>query len=335
MYLFENLSNKDLYNILYDLDIEIAYYIDMKFKNKKVFCTGYEEGENYVEIRDKNYNYSDVEFSKIDLVKKYNFKIEPPLNKFLFFLDYFDNKGMDYIKMEEEDGIISYMNMDRIKNDIDPFNNRYRQNIRIGRFIKKIIPKLSQPAIENTVNKYLAFISIIKKRYDNIRIVKGKEITKWYLESSYNTRHKGTLGNSCMRHEEFQKVLKFYSKNEDSVRLVIYVNDKNKLLARSLLWKTNKGIYLDRIYSEDDYQKYFLIKMADKNGWMNYYKDKSKKMKVVLKEWKFSKYPDEEDYPYLDTFKYLIIKGKNSGTVYNEEPNNLRYDIDFILLENA
>ena len=103
-------------------------------------------------------------------------------------------------------------------------NSVYKQNrskSKIGRFITKVFGgkfiASGKPGqdVETFVN---LFKSLRKKGV--LQEVNGEDLRHWYLGDNYVSGG-GKLNNSCMRYEEAQEYIKFYSKNKDVVSLLI------------------------------------------------------------------------------------------------------------------
>ena len=117
-----------------------------------------------------------------------------------------------------------------------------------------------------------------------------------------------------MKYERCQRYLDIYCYNDDVCSLLILkdVDDKSKIIGRALIWETNIGQFMDRIYYIKDSDSNLFAKYAKDNNIHfktspNYNKDQ--KITVQLKNFKF-KY-----YPYMDTFKYLDLNGELSNIV--------------------
>ncbi len=189
------------------------------------------------------------------------------------------------------------------------FWKRGRTEITIGRWVRRIVTdvyksSISDADVEKFVNQY-------KSTFDgedtNLEIVKGDEITKWYLESNYEII-RGQLGNSCMRYARCQDFFDIYTKNPEVCQLLIMKSDKNpdKIVGRALLWNLKNGEkYQDRIYTILDSDKEIFNDWAEKNGYKTYDSSYSN-LEVQLGEHKYEK------FPYMDTFvsysptKYLL-----------------------------
>lgn len=212
---------------------------------------------------------------------------------------------------------------DSLSNGPGIFKNG-RSQIKIGKFVNKILGNYTDSKVEEFVNM---FKSTEKSPDEEIKIVSGKEILKWYTSDNYfNTS--GTLGNSCMT-DKFE-VLGMYVKNPDVCKLLI-ITSHGKLIARALVWKidtidfgdkdpgTKPTYFMDRGYYNSDHLINKLRRYATEEGWCyrttianknsvhTVYKGivyNDIKMTVKLKPENY-KY-----YPYLDTLRrYEPSKG--------------------------
>lgn len=195
----------------------------------------------------------------------------------------------------------------------------------IGRICRSILNdngiSKTDKEMENFVNGFKAAYDKINTQEDSIRIVSGEDIRYWYFDERYcidTRRGKGSLGKSCMRYEEAQGYLNIYVKNPDVCKLVIQVDEKNKLLSRALLWETtDNSIYLDRVYYTND---------SDTGLLQSWVKEKFKDKNVVFFtsrgrfEIKLGPTSDYGEYPYMDSFVYFHA---GEQKLYNYEPNNV------------
>jgi hypothetical protein len=190
--------------------------------------------------------------------------------------------------------------------------------------LKLIVPDIPI----HTLSKIVAAIQSIDIN-PNIKEIKGEEIANYYNHP--NISNEGILGNSCMNRME-NEIFQLYTKNTESVRLIVYEEDEY-LLARALLWKTNKGWVMDRVYYSNDKYFYTFEKYAKEKGYKNKNEINSS-YTVKLNNSKFDK------YPYLDTFNYLCINKKelcNDDIFENDDKVILLQDTsgDFEVIRNV
>ena len=256
--------------------------------------------------------------------------------------------GISYISPSDKSDMVSYLPMDKYKEENDPFADKCRSSIKIGRLISKLFTdeklkeyNITPSHIEDFVNKYKSWFD----RSDiEFRIVEGEEIRKWYLEHNYFTPSDscvGSLWNSCMRYKDRQKFLDLYCKDPNVKMLIMTTKHDGveKLRARSLLWNSVEVIgkqddipptvkIMDRIYSVFDSDVHTFKKWADQNGYIpkweqnakshQYFDVKGQPFKIKCK----LKIMDSmlKYYPYLDTFPFFDM---DNGVLYNDEFNRL------------
>jgi hypothetical protein len=198
--------------------------------------------------------------------------------------------------------------------------------VKIGKFIKKVLPTTTDAQIEEFVNELKAVQDNLKEK---IELVSGDEIAKWY--KSENCYSGGSLGSSCMKDKNFFDI---YIQNPETVNLLI-MKSGDKIVSRALVWKlkTTKPqlgftYYMDRVYTNKDYQEYVMMAFAEKQGWayrksggvyerdvMYQGKKHDIKMSVQIKKLKYEK------YPYMDTFsRYDYV----TGELWNDMNKNQR-----------
>ena len=219
--------------------------------------------------------------------------------------------------------------------DLDYLLNKSSNTINIGRLVRKLLLtngfKYHDSEIERFVNMFKATYDINKKGYI-IKSVKGGELRKWHHEDNHcmdAVNGKGTLGNSCMKYDECQDFFDIYVDNPDVCKLVVLVVIKDgveKLSARGILWKTNIGYYLDRVYYTYDSEVHLLAKWAYENYNCTKSYDKgsySNNMTIKLKDDVY------EQFPYFDTFAFQDIQiYQNRALVYlHSLPSHINRDI--------
>jgi len=214
-----------------------------------------------------------------------------------------------------------YMNTEMSMYSFLPFIRNYkgvwnfgRNEMKIGKFIKKMLPTLTDQEIEVFVNKYKALYR--SKINNKLKIVTGPDIKEWYDQDNYSHVKEGKeglgqLGKSCMRYGK--NYFDLYSKNTDVCSLLILQSpeDETKILGRALIWKLEDNTYyMDRIYTHFDSDIYIFRNYAKERGWSTHYdniklsNNKVKTFTVALKE------SDFRYYPYMDTF-YVLSKKAN------------------------
>lgn len=258
------------------------------------------------------------------LVDVLNYISTNPISKKLLSLI---NKDVDItfnaINITDKSDIISFVSDSQLQNKIskglnisDIFNGdgMKLQMSSVLRTTKRIMEDcdefFSHTEYVNFCEQFKAAWKINKLKNENkelpIKVVSGDDIKYWYSEEQYSDKTLdgyGTLSKSCMRFEECQDFFSIYIDNPDKINMVILINDDNKLLARALIWKTNVGMYLDRIYYTEPSEEE-LIKLWFKNEY------NSEMIYPNMKEMKLSINDVYDKYPYMDTFQYYDMEDK-------------------------
>jgi len=201
---------------------------------------------------------------------------------------------------------------------------------RVGRFIRKVFSSMfSDKQVEDFVNKYK---SLNESKKLNFELWSDYQILDGYKSQNFTHERGSTnpLMNSCMNDEleyvEFYRYL--------PVRLLVLVNSEGHIFGRALIWKTDVGYFMDRVYTAYDSDYYKFVNWAKDNGVIYKAENKSGSRVEYMKDGKKSWFPmsvklnfDVEGYqkdsyseeatnfPYLDTF---IYGQKNILT--NDEP---------------
>jgi len=225
--------------------------------------------------------------------------------------------------------------------DSEPFGIKGRSDVKIGRFVRAFFtnPKITSEIPSYDGNKftdkdYEGFVNLYKasdtKSSNRFEIVSGDDIVTYYFEDNYTYgEEKGQLGSSCMRYEHCQDYFGIYVKNS-SCRLLVYLDESDKVLGRALVWKLSKSpspskYFMDRIYTAFDSDIIKFQNYADSNGWMRKYKNSSDdvegvlfsykgevvvgKIEITLDKTKF------DEYPFMDTISYVDVKSKIASNV--------------------
>jgi len=242
--------------------------------------------------------------------------------KSILDIDTISDQFVDYLDFSDTIDEITYLPIDRIKRigDNDPYNNNYRQSMKIGRFFNRYSIFDSNELTIQSVEKIVdIFKSVNFSRIDDpkMEIVSGEHIRKWY-DCTNNSDGEGQLNKSCMRYSEYGYKFDIYVNNPDVCKMVILKDSDNpkKIIGRALLWETNNGLVMDRIYTINDHLIYNFIGFASKNNYI--LKDDIKKNTIIkLKDGE--KYLDVTDVPFFDTFKFY---NPNTNELTNSRPKS-------------
>jgi len=228
----------------------------------------------------------------------------PINNDYYNYINYYDDNHISYIPKNKINIVIN--------KELNLWSNRFRKNIKIGRFLSNSL-FYNEKIIETLVNLYKSI-----SNFDNNLIIEleGEDIVKAYNEKNYTKKHHGVLHNSCMRYNSKTDRINFYAKNKNSVKLLVLKDETGKIQVRSLLWKTNQGYYMDRIYYTYDYQKDLFLLYANYKNYKNFYNYKDLMIIENVNE--------NNIYPYMDTFIYFSPKENILKNKYEENYYRLR-----------
>ena len=215
----------------------------------------------------------------------------------------------------------------KLKQGINPLDLFKDENNKtnITRIVRQILKdnkkEYSDSELTKFVDKFKAVYSLQKSKKEKkepFRLVSGEDIRYWYLMDNYcdkTLNGHGSLGKSCMRYEECQDYLDIYVESPNVCNLLIKVDDDEKLRARALFWKTDRGTFLDRIYYTEQSESDEMINWAKEVLKVDIdTKQYIGRIKVKLESEK-SKYMK---YPYMDNLPYYYTLEK---TLYSYEPD--------------
>jgi hypothetical protein len=284
---------------------------------------------------------SKVEFSDkfCDVIKK----IDSPLSSVILSLHNTEKDiEKNYLDLGKGNDSISFVIDSKAKTLVEPWKQS-RNEIRVGKIVRSLI-KLSgesftEKQIEEFVNKFKAVMDS-KGSFDRFEIVSGEEILKYYNINNYADFDEGQLGHSCLNNKPHE-IFDMYVMNTNVVKLVILkAPGSDKIIGRALLWQTNEGLFMDRIYTSKDSDVVLFKMYADSIGawskelqtssykyredfhyWFNIQRNgemKEGNITIQLDDYSFTK------YPYLDTFCYY---NRETGQLCND-----RFEIDADIL---
>ncbi len=268
-------------------------------------------------------------------------KIDSKISKHILYLNNNEDHGfsLSFIDITDKNDSISFVPINKIvehleiKDNYDVFWSNYRNEIRTGRFISKIMD-IDPVSIELFVNAYKAEYNSFNS-FDNFDIIEGEDIVKFYNGNTY-VNGGGSLNKSCMRHYHCKDFFEMYKINNDKIKmLILYENNtRNKIIGRALLWKIDEPeiILLDRIYTTNDSDQRLFMKYAIHNNW--YFKKTQKFDEVFFKN-NFDNNEGEfitckiylkdinyKYFPYLDTFNFYDTKNKYLTNSFEDYKSN-------------
>ena len=221
---YENISESKVY-----------FMNDLLYKLRELVDLNSDEWANKLLKAQGNNIDSDVTFLELD-GDNFSFSkegdIKSVLNKMIDINDIDDFFG----KTNYKPVIKNYLGKDE-QDSIKELKNRGR--VKMGKVIKKLIPEIPDKDLENLVNSLKS-----EQSGYNIKLVKGKDILKYYKTESCdpNLLKYGSLRNSCMMDMESKKphIFDVYSKNPEKCQLAVMLNNSGQLVGRALVWKIDE-----------------------------------------------------------------------------------------------
>lgn len=262
-----------------------------------------------------------VKKMKIPVSKQPLTRFSERIKKILEYIDYMSypyRLDINYIDVGEGQNHITYLSNSRVarlKDGEDPYKSSLRDNMAIGKFLKKLNSYSDNVNIERKVNIYKAMYDNFISDKKTFKMVQGLDVIEWYQEKRY-FHGSGPLNNSCMKNH-FDKLLLY---NDPSrVAMLILTSPDDKLLGRALVWNVTEPdiTYMDRVYTvfPEDEAKFYIF--ADENGWYNYkdhIKDNEQALEMIIRY--NYEIGDQYENPYMDTFKIFVNHRGKHGNYY-------------------
>ena len=148
------------------------------------------------------------------------------------------NEG-NFIKREsDQNDVISYLPRSKFPEvdqqtgqfSKDPFaEGMGRVIIKIGRFARKFLREKAYSDYNIKDKEIEQFVNIFKSYFNDstndIILVEGSDIQKYYLEENYHSpgQRYGSLWNSCMRQRERNSFMKLYAKNPNIKMAILFI----------------------------------------------------------------------------------------------------------------
>ena len=248
---------------------------------------------------------------------------------------------LDIMLSKIDKGETTQTDVNHIFNEYD-LKSKSRNDVKLGRLVNALLPgKYTSKDIEEFTNKFKA---ALLKQGEHFEEVSGEDINHWYSADNYKEMS-GTLGNSCMARKS--GLFKIYTENPDVCKLLILVDEDDKLIGRALVWKLSSI----KIYGKDPVQdswfmdRQYTIKDSDVEKFKNYAKEKGWIYKSHNNHHSYSNVTIEGEeknatlevqvkatnygrYPYMDTFKRF---DPNEGILYNDDDTDESYEGQYIL----
>lgn len=208
-------------------------------------------------------------------LKTYLFKAssyECKKGRFLWYIADGEHPLGNYFDLR--DGQISFTprGKELVRTDSGKWAREGRQSCKLGRFISGLPLQWydEHGAAENGLNidklrEYIVTVLKCENTKLNFRI--SKNISDVYgMPTGSNTHN---LRSSCMRSESDYGCKNFAAMYEyiHGLRVVYTCDNEGSLTSRALLWLTDKGFFLDRVYGKPDVELKYL-ELAEARGWM-------------------------------------------------------------------
>lgn len=236
----------------------------------------------------------------------------------------------NYFDLVDKDDMLSFIQQNRIPSGWDPdedpslpYTTKGRSDVKIGKIVRYLLPftgvTFKDKDVEEFVNHFKATKSNSKLKFE---LVDGDDIAKYYASSRYYSSS-GSLGGSCMS-EDPKKTFKIYTENKSKVKLLVLLDDDNKVHGRAIVWKLKDSpceakYFMDRVYTNRDSDVIKFKMYADEKGWML-----KKKMNSYLEDNIHFTYKGNDVfgeatvkldgefsyYPFVDTMCFLDEKKK-------------------------
>lgn len=246
--------------------------------------------------------------------------------------NYFDQSSEDDKVSFAMNSKVQSADYDEDENPDFPYTMPGRGEMKIGRIIKYLYGlknlKLTDKELEDFVNVWKS--SKIETNIE-FKLVSGDDIAKYYNIKKYYTGV-GSLGGSCMA-EESKSLFKIYTKNPDKVKLLIYVDQNDKIHGRALVWKCKESpceskYFMDRVYTNRDSDVNRFKQFADSQDW--FYKKVNnshtrENVKFIYKGQnvngvvKVKLDGDFNEFPFVDTLCYLSKNKKSISNVSDKD----------------
>ena len=249
-------------------------------------------------------------------------------------------------KSSTEVGKLSYATQKRIEyyswcdeEASNPTNER-RFKAKVGKTLRKIftddyIEAFYEGFTTNFNEDVEKFVGLLKgDSFDKSKFRYAFNINQSYSyeETDYMAQDgEGTLGDSCMRHQEciLDGYMYIYDSTNTPCRLLTYRDDDGLISGRALIWSIDGQKYMDRIYESHDgivdkFKAYaksegIISKLRqsyrDKMNWFNPRLGESFSKAIIVEVDCFDEY---SNYPYIDTFTYGFVDDDGISYLTND-----------------
>jgi hypothetical protein len=245
-----------------------------------------------------------------------------------------DDLKQNYFDTSDKEGMVSFLMQSKLPEDWDddvdpslPYTIKGRTDVKVAKIIRYIIDlakgndedwSIDDPT-DKDIEKFVNIWKSTKASTDfNFKLVKGKDIARYYNEKRYLSSG-GSLGGSCMA-DENKSIFGLYSENESKVKLLVLIDEKtDKISGRALVWKLQTSpcearFFMDRVYTNRDSDFFKFRQHAEENGWlykatMNSYIENNVRFRYkgseILGTISVKLDGSFDEYPFVDTLCFL------------------------------
>ena len=273
-----------------------------------------------------------MKFKEISKVKGKTGEIAQGILDIIEDEEYIDDDDIkqNYFDLVDKDDMLSFIQQNRIPSGWDsdedpslPYTMKGRSDVKIGKIVRYLLPFTSvnfkDKDIEEFVNHFKAIKSNSKLKFE---LVDGSDIAKYYNSDRYYSSN-GSLGGSCMA-DESKGTFKIYTENKSKVKLLVLLDEDNKVHGRALVWKLKDSpceakYFMDRVYTNRDSDVIKFKMYGDEKGFLQKEKMNSYLEDNVIFTYKGTDLFGEitvkldgewTNYPFVDTMCFLDEKKK-------------------------
>jgi hypothetical protein len=185
-----------------------------------------------------------------------------------------------------------------------PYASRNRVRTKAARAARKFC------AQEHSDKAYEQFhLSLLTRAFSirDLEVVRGETIKGVYTDL-YDRRQQSKMLKSCMANLYDEDAYFLYTDYPQHVRMLVlwdHFKGKKVAIGRALIWKTNHGVYVDRIYGSEP-AIVFMRNYVDNKGWMRYTNTVRQGMRKLHVETGIEfDAAQGHAWPYLDTMQIL------------------------------
>lgn len=221
---------------------------------------------------------------------------------------------------KEEDVKISYP-----KDLADPWNPDRRYKVKFSRWLSKLKEAFGWSLnVDRLSDLWTETVILEKAHLFKLDLLSGNDISDFYGDGAGGI-HSCMVGAPCYYFD-------VYVHNPDKINLALLLDDKDRVVARAILWKKVKRLHddniytlLGRIYAKNGLYQNLMKRIALKRGWLVLAKQNSVEdtwLDAQENEYKHFytelSLPDSAYYsyfPYVDNFQRLYVSYRNSSRI--------------------